>query len=477
MLETARVSAFRDDALGDGDATEVARRVAAGEVSPFEVVTAAIERARAVEPVLHGLVWPDFERAVRRASGPLPPGVFSGVPTAVKDNVSLAGLPQCEGSRAVASVPVQRDGAFVRQFLALGVVPIGKSAMPEFGFSASTEFVGCEPTRNPWNPAYSAGASSGGSAALVAAGVVPIAHANDGGGSIRIPAAACGLVGLKPTRDRLRTDEGHAALPIRIVAEGVLARSVRDVAGFFAGAESVWRNPRLSAMGHVTTPIDRALRIGVLIDSPASPPTDAATRAVLKQTTTLLESLGHRLEPVPAVVPSWFARDFASYWALLGYGVLTRGARLYPQGFDPSKLEPLTIGLAQTFRREKARAPIVLARLRTMGARYDRQFRRFDVLLSPVLSHTTPLLGHLAADQAFETHFQRLLDYVGFTPLHNAAGAPAVSLPLGTTAEGMPVGMQFSSKRGADALLLELALQLEAAHPWPRLQDPATFIG
>ncbi len=477
MLETAGVSAFRDDALGDGDATEVTHRIAAREVSPAEVVAAAIERAQAVDPILHGLVWPDFERARQRARRPLPAGVFTGVPTVVKDNVALAGLPQCEGSRAVAPVPVERDGAFVRQYLALGVVPIGKSAMPEFGFSASTEFVGRAPTRNPWNPAYSAGASSGGSAALVAAGVVPLAHANDGGGSIRIPAAACGLVGLKPTRDRLRTDEGHGALPIRIVAEGVLARSVRDVAGFFAGAESVWRNPKLPRIGQVTAPLDRPLRIGVLADSPATPPTDPPTRAVLEQTIGLLESLGHHLEPVGVVVPSWFARDFASYWALLGWGALTRGAKLYPQGFDPSKLEPLTLGLAEAFRRERRRAPIVLARLRSMGARYDRQFRRYDVLLSPVLSHATPLLGHLAADQDFETHFQRLLDYVGFTPVHNAAGAPGISLPLGATAEGMPVGMHFSSKRGADALLLELALQLEAAHPWRRLQDSDPFSG
>lgn len=197
----ARLHAFRDDVLASHDAVALAALIARREISAQEACAAAVARAEAVG-ALGAVACADYARALQRAGHPSP-GPLSGVPTFVKDNVDVAGLPTRHGSAAVPAHPARQDGPFVRQFLDQGLIPLGKSRLPEFGFNATTEFAdGAPPTRNPWHTGHSSGASSGGAAALVAAGVVPIAHANDGGGSIRIPAACCGLVGLKPSRGR-----------------------------------------------------------------------------------------------------------------------------------------------------------------------------------------------------------------------------------------------------------------------------------
>lgn len=249
-----QVHAFCNDALGDSDATDVAKQIASGQISSAEVVEAAIDRSSLVEPQLSGLRFDDFDRARQRASASRPvDGPFAGVPTLFKDNIAVGGMAMTEGSRALGDTPQPADGRVAAQYRATGLIPIGTSTMPEFGWTCSTETLDyC--TRNPWDTQYSAGGSSGGSAAYVAAGVVPIAHGNDGGGSIRIPAHACGLVGLKPTRGRLRIEAADRVLPVHIVSNSVLARSVRDVAGFFAAAEQVYRNRTLVPMGLVDRP-------------------------------------------------------------------------------------------------------------------------------------------------------------------------------------------------------------------------------
>src|SRR5690625_1121466 len=214
------VHAFRDDALGADDAVAVAARIRAGEISAVEAVEAAIARIESVEPELNAVVCPDFERARKAALGPQD-GPLAGVPTIVKDNADMAGLPTGHGTSSFVARPAHDHGDFVRQYLAQGMVSLGKSRLPEFGFNASTEFADAPPTRNPWNTEYSPGASSGGSAALVAAGALPIAHANDGGGSIRFPAAAWGLVGLKPTRGRTRVEAYSASDRVMNVSDEV----------------------------------------------------------------------------------------------------------------------------------------------------------------------------------------------------------------------------------------------------------------
>ncbi|PTR25585.1 amidase [Rhodococcus sp. OK519] len=471
MTGDPRVHTFRDDALGDLDATGVAARIASGEVSAREAVQAALERADLVQGRLNGIQVRDFDRALLQAEAPQA-GVFAGVPTIIKDNVDVAGLPTGQGSTAFTPEPARRDSAFVEQFLSTGAVPIGKSRLPEFGFSASTEYEHADPVRNPWNPEYSSGASSGGSAALVASGALPFAHANDGGGSIRIPAAACGLVGLKPTRGRTVADATDKTMPIRIVTQGVVTRSVRDSARFYADAERYYRNPKLSPIRLVEGPGSARLRIGVIVDSVTGVPTDDETRKSVQATADLLDSLGHHVEEAALPVDTGFMNDFKLYWGFLSFAVLSGGKRMFGPSFDRAGTDNLSRGLDALYRRHLAQTPRMLYRLHRSARTYARMFQTYDVVLSPVVSHTTPKIGYLSPAQDFDTLLDRLVNYAAFTPLNNASGGPAISLPLHRTSTGLPLASHFSADHGDERTLLELALELEAAKPWARIQDP-----
>ncbi len=467
-----RVHAFSDDALGDLDAVGVAQAIAAGEISAREATEAAIARADRVDGTLNMLVARDFERALDETAAP-GAGPFSGVPSVIKDNTDVAGLPTLHGSEAIEPRPAPVDAPFTTQLRATGVVVIGKSTMPEFGFNASTEFEHLPPTRNPWNPEFSCGASSGGSAALVASGVVPIAHANDGGGSIRIPAAACGLVGLKPTRGRVADAAEAATMPVNIISNGVVTRTVRDTAHFMAGAESYQPASGMPAIGLVEGPSERRLRVGLILDSVTGTPTDDETRAAVRDTALLLEKLGHTVVEVPLPVTERFQQDFIHYWALLGFSTHHFGKRVISPGFDKSRTDPLTKFLARRFVRQAWRTPTAIRGLKRSEVVYRRSFgdHGLDIVVSPTLAHTTPRLGHLSPTVEFPEMFERLVRYAAFTPLHNASGAPAVSLPMGSSAEGLPIGVHVSALHGDERTLLEIAYELEAARPFARIED------
>ncbi|GAA5161337.1 amidase [Pseudonocardia eucalypti] len=460
------VHAFTDDALADHDAVALAGLIRSGEISAAEAAKAALARARQVDPVLRGVAfWGE------PPSGPGAEGPLAGVPTFVKDNTDVRDMPTNHGSAAFTAKPAPATGPFAAQLLGTGLVNLGKSRMPEFGFNATTEFMAEEPTRNPWHTAYSSGASSGGAAALVAAGVVPIAHANDGGGSIRIPAACCGLVGLKPTRGRHLESAQARQLPIKIISEGVVSRSVRDTATFWAAAERYHRNPALPPLGLVEGPASRRLRIGLLLDSVGGVRSDATTRAVVERTAKALVGMGHEVEPTRLPVGDEFMRDFTLYWGLLAFLAGTFGRRTFDPSFDTSRLDGLTVGLRALYRRRFPHTPATLYRLARVKAAYRRMFLRHDVVLSPVLAHTTPELGHISPTVPFDELLHRLTRYVAFTPLNNVAGSPAISLPTGSTDEGLPVGVQLSAAHGDERTLLELAFALEAETPWRRIQD------
>ena len=459
--------AYGDDALGSHDALALAGLIRTGDLRRRDVIEAALRRAEQVDGALHAVQLLDAERALAAADHPRP-GVFSGVPMFVKDNTDVAGLPTGHGSEAFTPRPAKGDAPFSRTLLGLGLVPLGKSRLPEFGFNATTEFMTQEPVRNPWNTDFSAGASSGGSAALVAAGVVPLAHANDGGGSIRIPAAACGLVGLKPTRGRFRSSPLERVLPVNIVGEGVVTRSVRDTAHFFASAEQPAGHRSLPPVGLVEGPGSRRLRIGLLLDSVTGVRTDDETRTAVEDTAALLTKLGHEVVPMPAPMGQQFADDFALYWGLLGFLMARLGPRLFA-GLDVARLDALTVGLADHYRRQARDTVGAVRRLRRSKEVYARALRGFDAVLCPVLAHTTPRIGHLSPRQPFEELFPRLVDYVAFTPINNAAGSPALSLPMGATADGLPIGVQLMAAHGAERVLLELAYELEGAAPFRRL--------
>jgi amidase len=463
-----RVHAFGDDALGEHDAVGLAELVRRGELSITEVTEAAVARAERVEPTLRAIAFPAHQHP-RSPTDPDAP--LYGVPTYVKDNTDVRGMPTNHGTSAFVAVPARADGRYARQYLSTGMTVLGKSRLPEFGFNASTEFADAEPTPNPWHTGHSVGASSGGSAALVAAGVVPIAHANDGGGSIRIPAACAGLVGLKPTRGRHLDGPQAAGMPINIISEGVLTRSVRDTAAFLAAEERYWRNPALPPVGLVEGPAHRRLRVGLVMESVTGAPVDPPTRRAVLGTAEVLERMGHRVEPAQMPVDAGFAADFVAYWGLLATMAATLGRYTLDRHFDPAKLDGFTVGLRRRQLRRLHDIPFALYRLRRVGRAYARMFDRHELVVSPVLAHVAPPLGHLSPNVPFDELLERLRNYVAYTPLHNAAGAPAISLPVGLSEEGLPVGVQLSAAHGAERTLLEVAFALESEVGWPRLSD------
>ncbi|WP_406356274.1 amidase [Streptomyces sp. NBC_01635] len=460
--EQTRVHVFRDDALGDRDAVGLAEAIRRGEVGVAEAARDAAARVRDVEARLHA-VQVHLDVPVHRSE---PAGAFAGVPTFVKDNTDYQGLPTGHGSAAFAPKAARRHAPFARQFLSTGVTVLGKTRLPEFGFSPTTEYENAEPVRNPWHTGHSAGGSSGGSAALVAAGAVPIAHANDGGGSIRIPAACCGLVGLKPTRGRMVANAQGRQLPIDLVTDGVVSRSVRDSAAFLAAAEKHWRNPKLPPVGLVEGPSERRLRIGFVLDSPNGVPSDADTRAAVTETAQWLERLGHSVEPVELSIDPRFTEDFLTYWGLLSFLIGVTGRTLGPD-FDRRRMDGLSRGLRETYVSNWQRTPGVLRRLKRTREPYAAAFRGLDLVLSPVLAHTTPPLGHLNPAVPYETLIERILAYVAFTPVNNVVGTPSISVPAThTTPDGLPIGVMFSGRPGAERTLLELAFELEAEGPF-----------
>jgi amidase len=464
------IHAFGCDLLADHDAVALADLLRRGEVSPVELAEAAIARVEKVNGALNAVQLATYERALSEAAKGRD-GLFAGVPTFVKDNTDLRGLPTGHGSQAVPRVPATTDGAFARQYQSLGFTVLGKTTMPEFGFNCTTEYQGKPATRNPWHTGYSCGGSSGGAAALVAAGAVPLAHANDGGGSIRIPAACCGLVGLKPTRGRLVEGEIARTLPIRIIAEGVVTRTVRDTAYFFAGAERYWRNQNLPPMELVEGPAKRRRKIGLVMNSITDVPTCSETCGVVERTAALLESLGHNVEEMPNPVSPSFAEDFADYWGFLAFMSIRFGHHGFGKDFDPGQVDGLTRGLAARFRHRSWYLPRVLYRLQRTFRQHAEAMEDYDLVLSPVLAHVTPELGYLSPDVPFPELFQRMTRYVSFTPINNANGSPAISLPMGAATNGLPIGVELSAAHGDERTLLEIAYELEQATPWRRITD------
>ncbi len=298
-----------------------------------------------------------------------------------------------------------------------------------------------------------------------------MAHANDGGGSIRIPAACTGLVGLKPTRGRTPSDRMNREMPVRIVHDGALTRTVRDTAAFIRESERVYRNLKLPPVGDVTGPGKKRLRVALVTASISGRECDAEVSDSLMQTATLLERLGHTVVPVDPPVPDSFADDFLVYWSLLALALHHNGKRTFNQTYDRHSNDNLTKGLATHAARNVWRLPAAITRLRRSHRISRRVFADYDVVLNPTVARVTPELGWLHPDQPYETVIERLMTWVAFTPLQNATGDPAISLPLGTSSTGLPIGHQFSAAYGRDRRLLELSYELEEAQPFTRIQD------
>jgi amidase len=467
LRKAGPVSAACDDVLGTYDAVEIARLIQTGEIQAREAVEAAIARAERVNPLLNAIAIPLFDSARQQADRPRS-GVFAGVPSFIKDTDAVAGSPLLFGSRGLPRKPSDTNSPFVEQFLSLGLINLGKTTTPEFGLTGTTEALVYGPTHNPWKLGFSPGGSSGGSAALVASGVVPIAHANDGGGSIRIPASCCGLVGLKPSRGRVADIEASKLLPVKILHQGMLSRSVRDTAAFFFGAERYLRNPKLPEIGLVTRP-GRRLRIGFFTQIGEGTQAHPECVAAVTEAAELCESLGHSVAEAAPPFDDRFHEDFFLFWASMAFAITRFGKRLIHPDFDATQVDAFTEGLARYFTKSLHRVPASIRRLRKFEAHYARGFERYDVLMNPTVAMPPPEHGYIAPEVAFDTALERLKWFIPFTQVQNVSGGPAISLPLAQSKDGLPIGVQLASPLGQERTLLELALEIEAAAPWPTL--------
>lgn len=473
--KSKKVHVFKDDALGELDAVGIAEKIRTKEINAKEAVSAAIERAKEINPTINAIVTELYDRALEVADE-TKDAPFAGVPMFLKDMVHLKGVPVHHGTRAYSETPKASTTTdpIVKQIFAQGFVSLGMSTMPEFGFTASTEFPNGDATRNPWNTDHSAGGSSGGSSALVAAGVVPIAHAADGGGSIRIPAGACGLVGLKASRGRLLKAAKFKRQPVEIAIDGMVSRSVRDTAHFYAEAEKYYKNKKLPDIGLIEGPSDNKYRIGFTGASVKAMRADDETMNGLNETAKLLETLGHEIVPFDLPIKDRFVDDFANLWSVGGFYFQRYGKKVFGEEYEPSELSDLTVGLAEHFRQNKAKTVGSIVRLRNSFRQYRRMFNRsgLDMILTPTTAHVPPAIGYLSMNLPYEELFERIQNWACFTPYHNATGGPSISLPVQHyMEENLPMGMLLSANHGQEAKLLDIAYQLEAAKPWKKIWE------
>lgn len=460
------------------DAISLAALIRSGAVSAGEVLEEAIARVDAGDgnPRLNAIVWRCDDAARARARAPLPDSPLAGVPFLIKELTSMAGLPATQGSRLYAEDVATTDATIVGRYRAAGLVLFGKTNAPEFGLAATTEPQLFGPARNPWQPACTPGGSSGGAAAAVAAGWVPAAHASDGGGSIRIPASCCGLVGLKPTRARtpLGPDVGEGWGGMSTAH--VVSRSVRDSAAFLDAAHGAapgdpYRAPPFSGSWlreHATAP--RRLRIALDVNALTGARVHADCIAAAEQAARLCAQLGHDVEIAsPAFDREAFGRAAST--------VVAANIANMVFGRVEARGRPLADGEVEAYTRWFAdigagvRADVYVRALRTLhqtGRALAAFHERFDVLLTPTLVGPPVRVGYLDTNALTpEEYGRRFREFWGFTNLQNATGAPAISLPLHRNTDGLPIGVQFAAAPGEELLLLQLAHTLEATAPWP----------
>jgi amidase len=464
--------------LTEMDATAQAELVRRGEVKPVELVEAAIGRAELINPKLNAIITPMYEDAREAAEGSLPDGPFRGVPFLLKDLLATyAGVRMSWGSRFLRDFVPDHDSELVIRLKRAGLVILGKTNTPEFGILPTTEPALFGATRNPWSPDRSSGGSSGGSAAAVAAGIVPFAHANDGGGSIRIPASCCGLFGLKPTRARNPLGPDTGDIMGGLAVEHALTRSVRDsaalldaTAGPDVGDPYCAPPPSRPYSEEVKSDPGR-LRIAFSTKAPSGAKIHPECVNAVLDVAKLCAGLGHEVtETAPEINGPMLVQAFTAVWAAGSASGLDAFAFLTGQAPKAEQFEPLTWGLYEMGRRVTGPAYLLAqAVLQRIARDVARFMEKYDAWLTPTLAEPPVPLGTFDSTPENPLRgFYRAVEYVPFTPIANATGQPAMSVPLYWNSEGLPVGTHFFGRFGDEALLFRLAAQLEQARPWAK---------
>jgi amidase len=460
------------------DGMGLAALVRRGEVRPQELAHLAAQGVERVNPRLNAVMEVFQDRLQGLDESNLPDGPFKGVPFFLKDLGAMeAGRPQESGSRLMKGFVAPIDSYATIRFRQSGVNILGRTACPEFGYTFDTHSVLNGQTCNPWDTGRIAGGSSGGSAAVVAAGVAPISHANDGGGSIRLPAAICGLVGLKASRGRVSLGPFENDISSYLVCEGFLSRTVRDTAamldavqGAFPGEAFEIAPPTKPYLQEADAPVEK-LRIGVALQPWRSVGLDPDVAAGLEATAELLQGMGHQMEEVrlPFEI-SQFHHYFGEEFVVGIAPLLDLAADIMGREISEDTVEPL---LLKAYEHAKAASAAdyfeIVRNMVTVTRSLGEYFQQVDLILTPTLAIAPPKHGiyHLnQSDVELEDFFERVWDAVPYTPLNNYTGTPAISLPLCESQEGLPIGMHFMAPFGCEDRLIRLAAALEEARPW-----------
>ncbi|MGH9325079.1 MAG: amidase [Terriglobia bacterium] len=472
--------------LAQLDGTAQAELVRRKEVKPLELVEAAIERIERLNPVINAVVTPLFDeaRSLARDESKLPDGPFRGVPYLLKDLLAAcAGVPLTSGSAFLRHYIPEHDSELVRRLKRAGLVILGKTNTCELGLLATTEPKLFGASRNPWNTERTTGGSSGGSCAAVASSMVPMAHANDGAGSIRIPASCCGLFGLKPTRGRISLGPDAGDIMGGLAAEHAVTRSVRDSAalldatlGGAAGDPYFAPPPARLYQEEVIHPPGR-LRIALVESSFIGTPVHADCVRAAKDAAKLCEGLGHDVvEDAPKLNGELFVEAFTIVWAAGCAAAMKGAAKITGQPLSEDQFEPLTWSFYLLGREIRADAYLLAqAQLQSLAREVGRFMTRYDAILTPTLGHPPPPLGWFSSPPLPPEEVQgRLAAFVPYTPIANFTGQPAMSVPLSWNEEGMPIGVHFMGRYAEEGTLLRLAAQLEAAQPWRDRRPPVT---
>jgi len=464
------------------DATAQADLVRRGEVTPKELTEAAIARIEAVNPRLNAVIRTRFDAARQEAEGDLPDGPFRGVPILFKDlGCMVAGEPTACGVGPLRELAWPVTSYLAEQFRAAGFIPLGRTNVPELGTTVTTEPRSFPPARNPWDPGHSTGGSSGGSAAAVAAGLVAVAHANDGGGSIRIPASECGLVGLKPTRGRVSQGPLIGEAWAGGVIDGAVTRTVRDAAGVLdvvskpMPGEPYYAPPLPRPLAREVGADPGRLRIGVL-DRPGAEGylDDPECRAAVAGAARLLESLGHHIDQsAPAAM---FEHELPGHFNVIIAADVEATFRAFEmllgRPISADEIEPRNVAHRQAGSQLDAVAYLGSRMWFGMWARrMAGWWDDHDLLLTPTLGAPPPELGWFTAAGP-EQEEARITSFIPYTAQFNMTGQPAITLPLHQTAAGLPVGVQLAAAYGREDILIRVASQLEQAAPWSERHPP-----
>ena len=461
------------DEYGACDATELRRLIGAGEVSASEVRKAALRAIEAVEPQLNAVVAGPYEDATAAEDGPL-----GGVPFAAKDTLPEAGRPLGFGSRMLDGFVARRDATLAERFRAAGLVSLVRSATPEFAFNIDTAPAVHGPTRNPWNPEHGPGGSSGGAAALVASRALPIAHANDGGGSIRIPAAWCGLVGLKPSRGRVPLGPAVGEAVGGFAHEFALTRSVRDAALLLDAVNGPAAGDRYY-VERPATPFAAALqhepgrlRVAVHTRSFFGVETTPDVRAAVLAAADALQGLGHHVEEAcPAIADDALRECVTTVWSVDLAELAATFERATGRAAGPGVVEAASWACIRHGRELTALDFQAAGRLvNSTARRWGRFLDDYDLFVCPTAPTAAPASGTPDQNDArldsAEAWTDVVFSQVPFTPIANLTGQPSISLPLGETGEALPIGVMLTAQTLRDELLLQVATQLEHALPW-----------